>query len=507
MRHLKTITATSRASIIRLEQPSFPTTLFRPRRVSSRPLVLAPLFRCSLARMSRRPRWPVYPTGCATLTIGDWNPRLGLAWQPWSNGKTVIRGGIGRFTQSLLGQFAWAPTGIATSDTRTYVNYQGPGVLPLFTLPNVSPPLSNLGSGGIEIFGPAGVDPNFRDPYSYQWNFTIERELPWSALFRATYTGVQSVGMPVIVDYNQVPPSTAPWSQQRTPFPLWANLYSLEPIGFSNYQGMQLEASRRFRHDLFFQTSDVLAKDLGEAGAPPPSGNFPTEYTGNAANAITDRFDTRYDRGNLSGARRNTFLLNGLFPLPLGKERAIGAGWHGLEQGLLGGWELSTVTLIESGPYQTPRINNSLDRSNTGLVPPGVRSVQARPDRIGNGNLANPTTQMWYDPSAFVPVPKGAGRFGDAGAGILEGPGTVAIAMGLAKTFQLSEKAPAYRSDIHKPTELSELRAPYCEHIESGLRYVDLSPVGPELWEPNRAARRTPLFLRRFISVRFWRCG
>jgi hypothetical protein len=48
--------------------------------------------------------------------------------------------------------------------------------------------------------------------------------------------------MPVIVDYNQVPASTIPWSQARTPFPLWANLNSMEPIGFSNYEGMQLEA-------------------------------------------------------------------------------------------------------------------------------------------------------------------------------------------------------------------------------------------------------------------------
>ena len=381
------------------------------------------------------------PNSLRHTYYGDWDPRLGFAWQPWADGKTVIRGGIGRYTQSLLGGFAYAPTGIATSDERTYRNYTSPGVPPLFMFPNVSPPLSNLGSpSGLESFGPGGVDPNFRDPYSFQWNFTIERELPWSTVFRASYVGVQSVGMPVIVDYNQVPASAIPWSQARTPFPLWANLYSMEPIGFSNYQGMQLEASHRFHNDLFFQASYVLSKNLGEVGAPNPAWLFPPEYSGGARNAITDRFDTRYDRGNFPGARRNQFLLTGLFPLPFGKGREFGSDWRGFKQGALGGWELSTVTLIESGPYLTPIINSSFDQSNTGLVPPSARPVPARPDRIGNGDLPNTVNGRIWNPSAFVPVPAGAGRFGNAGAGILEGPGAVVIAGGLAKTFLLTEK-------------------------------------------------------------------
>ena len=81
--------------------------------------------------------------------------------------------------------------------------------------------------------------------------------------------------------------------------------------------------------------------------------------------------------------------------------------------------------MVQSGPYQTPRVNS-----------PGG----PRPDRIGNGNLAHPTGDHYYDKSAFVPVPRGAGRLGNAGVGILEGPGTVAISAGLAKTFRLTEK-------------------------------------------------------------------
>jgi hypothetical protein len=77
------------------------------------------------------------------------------------------------------------------------------------------------------------------------------------------------------------------------------------------------------------------------------------------------------------------------------------------------------------------------DRSNTNVA---ARGVFARPDRIGNGNLPNPTPDRYYDASAFAFVPAGAGRFGNAGAGILEGPGTIAVAVGLGKSFRISEK-------------------------------------------------------------------
>jgi len=80
---------------------------------------------------------------------------------------------------------------------------------------------------------------------------------------------------------------------------------------------------------------------------------------------------------------------------------------------------------------------SSRDQSTTDA---GGRGIIVRPDRIGSGSLANPTAAQFWDKSAFVLVPQGAGRFGNAGVGILEGPGTVAIAVGLSKTFHLSEK-------------------------------------------------------------------
>ncbi len=70
-----------------------------------------------------------------------------------------------------------------------------------------------------------------------------------------------------------------------------------------------------------------------------------------------------------------------------------------------------------------------------------ARGAQLRPDRIGNGNISNPTPDNWFNINAFAPTPDNAGRIGNAGVGILEGPGTIAVAGGLSKSFQLRERA------------------------------------------------------------------
>ena len=181
-----------------------------------------------------------------------------------------------------------------------------------------------------------------------------------------------------------------------------------------------MEATKRTGRDAYFQVSYVHSKNLGSLGTATRT-NFPGEAIGPG---VTDRYNTRYDRGDLSGARRDRFLLTGIFPLSFGKRPR------------LRGWELSTVTLLQSGPFLTPTIATGLDRSNTNLA---VRAA-ARPDRIGNGNLSNPTPDRYFDRNAFVPVPNGAGRFGNSGAGVLVGPGTAAVAAGIAKTFALSER-------------------------------------------------------------------
>jgi hypothetical protein len=106
-----------------------------------------------------------------------------------------------------------------------------------------------------------------------------------------------------------------------------------------------------------------------------------------------------------------------------------------IPQAVLGGWSISTVSMWQTGPYLTPITSPSYDPGNLNLV---YRGTFQRPDCLGNGNLSNPTTDEYFNASAFNPVPVGA--VGNCRVGSLVGPGTVAIAGGLSKNFAFGEK-------------------------------------------------------------------
>jgi hypothetical protein len=102
---------------------------------------------------------------------------------------------------------------------------------------------------------------------------------------------------------------------------------------------------------------------------------------------------------------------------------------NALGDSILGGWEVSTVTMFQTGPYLTPITSPAFDSANLNLVYTGAL---LRPDCPGQVN-------GYSNINAFNPVPA-PGRIGNCGVGILEGPGTIAAAAGLSKTFALRER-------------------------------------------------------------------
>ncbi len=363
----------------------------------------------------------------------NFDPRISVAFRPFRDNKTVIRAGFGIFTQTPLGQLAYDFLGIPLGAPYTYSNNNGGS--PLFQFPQTSPASTTAQYGGTGLYD--GMDPNFRDPQTAQWNVTIERELTTATAIRVTYAGMNSYRMNVKKDYNAIPPSTqpyvpSPYVDPRAPYQNWIELNYSANAAFANYQGLTFEATHRTSHGLSFQANYTWAHNISDAQGDAPNG-FASENL--LFTPSYSQFNLRAARGNVAGMPRQRFLLTGVYALPFGAGRTWSSSSK-FVNAVVGGWNLSTVTLLQTGPYLTPTISPTLDQSNTDIV--GRGGITARPDAVGDPS--SPGSGIQWNLNAFGPTPANAGRIGNAGVGILEGPGTIAVSAGLSKIFPIRER-------------------------------------------------------------------
>jgi hypothetical protein len=366
--------------------------------------------------------------GLRQFYLRNLDPRISVAYRPFKDNKTVVRAGFGIYTVTNLGQLQNNNESNPQASVHTYQNALGPNGAPLIQFPNTiaASQLVQIGGGTLE----QATDPRYRDPQSAQWNLTVERQLPFDTALRVSYIGMNSYRLNVSENLNQTQPSALPYNPALAPFPNWGIIYSTENAGNQNYQAMQVEATHKSSHGLFFQADYTWAHDISDAQGDAPAG-FGGET--NYGLSVVDRFDIGLDRGNVAGERRHRFLLTGIYQLPFGQGRPWSSPSK-VVNGIFGGWSLNTATLLETGPYLTPTISCSFDQTNTDPVAAG--SV-CRPDLVGNPASHLPGQE--FNLNAFAPTPAGAARIGNAGVGILEGPGTIAVNGGLSKVMQLHE--------------------------------------------------------------------
>ena len=371
-------------------------------------------------------------SGLRQLYLRNFDPRLSVAYRPFNNDKTVIRAGFGIFTVTALGQLQNNLESTPEASIFTYTNPMANGV-PSFQFPQVTPPgvagQAQIGGGEIE----QAIDPHYRDAQSAQWNLTVERELTSNTAIRASYVGMTSYRLNVSVNLNQQVPSGISPNPNPVPFPNFGTIFSSGNYGHQNYNALELQATHRTGHGLSFQANYTLAHDLSDA-----QGDAPTTFQGETRYGLADenRFAISKNRGNVEGTRRNRVFVTGTYELPYGKGRQW-SSHSSVVNGILGGWNLNTITLLETGPFLTPTMSVSNDQTNTNPQNAGVNVV--RPDRVGNPIPAHRTNAAYFNIDAFAHPQAGSGRVGDATVGSLEAPGTIAVNAGLAKTLALHE--------------------------------------------------------------------
>jgi hypothetical protein len=364
----------------------------------------------------------------------DFGPRIGFAWRPFHNDKTVIRGGYGRFIESPLGFSLVSGWAVHASSVPYYPQSFDPSGAAALTYPSPFP--ANLNVSGSQTFYYA-FPVHYHDPSVQQWNLTFERDLGFGTGLRLSYTGSHGSNLETMEDLNQVPANTDGYAVagNNRPFPIWSVLQSVYNAAESNYHNFTVDVKKRFSGGLQFESSYAFTRDLSNEG-----GGNPSSFVAAGGNWVSDRFHPGLDYGNVIYDRRHRFLTTYLYELPVGKGKKFLTGSNALVDGVLGGWELGGVVVIQSGPFLTP-FDTSADPAGTNQINVAYFS---RPDVVAGVSpyahgLTSPNGPLFLNPAAYTIPGNGIGRFGNSAVGSIVGPGTRAVSMSLIKTVRFTE--------------------------------------------------------------------
>ena len=345
----------------------------------------------------------------------NFSPRVGFAWRLDESNKTVLRGGFGLFHPTVAVQ--GIRDLLATNEFRYGTTWRGGGLQHAFS---AGTPFTDPAA-----FGNQGIDPDLEAPDIYQYNLTVEREIPGDMGLRVSYIGSTSRKLLNDVDFNTLPASTVPFindgnieDAQRLPFyPYGSYMDIVGNRAEGRYDSMQLELQRRWKGGFAVNAAYTLARSDSNA---PDTGNStigPVQF---------DPYDIEKDRGPDPNVVKHRFVANATVDVPVGRGRKYGSDMAAWSNALFGGWTVSTIVQARSGQNLTPFFSGYYTTTpwNTGKPLDGLGNFFCcawRPDQIKDPNTGG-SREEFFDQTAYaLPAP---GKLGNAKKGSLHGPGT-----------------------------------------------------------------------------------
>lgn len=355
-----------------------------------------------------------------SLLRGDANnlaPRLGVAYRPWSQHSFVLRAGYGIFFDgsiysrvfpNLASQppFAQAAT-LITSPTQVLTLQDG--------FPAVSPNI---------LKNTYAVDPDFRTPYAQSWNVSLEDEVFKNVILSLGYVGTKGTKLDLLLAPNQFLSSGAPGQGGLALRNTLAFTY--ETFGASSiYNALQVGLRRQFHNGYSVSGNYTYSKSIDNAAA-----------VGGAGRTVAQNYlDLQAERGLSSFDMRHRLIIHHTYEFPFGdRKRWLSHG--GVAGHVIGNWQVSGVTTIQSGNPFTARVLGNLGNIGGTAAIANLRAdATGQPVSLGG---TSSTTQEFFNTTAFA-LPS-AGQFGDAGRNTVPGPGMVNFNMSLERFFTFSRE-------------------------------------------------------------------
>ncbi|MBX9601820.1 MAG: TonB-dependent receptor [Bryobacteraceae bacterium] len=430
----------------------------------------------------------------------DWNnfaPRIGFAWDPFKNGKTSIRASWGVFYDRVIGAAmndvdanmpgfaqqiqvqpnqAGAGSDVRVSDRN--LTFPAPPARPTLT------PAANRTSTTLAL-----IDPNFRQPYVLQMNFTIQRELFRNTVLEAGYVGNRGVKQVADLNINQTriyssgflrdfrelqafqsngaaPSATNALVRMYGSAAGAINAIGATPVrqgsvgaaastvdinGFSRYPtsvgtDFYLRNFPQFQNVVLTTNAgrtqyDSLQVSLRrQAGALKGAVNYTWSKTidnisvdGSGFTSPIDNFNLSLNRARSDADRPHTLNWSVSYTLPIGKGRFIGGGMPDWVDRIAAGWEIGSLGIWTSGPVMTVTsglTTGSQNSTNTWANYSGDRSIGSV-QRLGNG------VRFFTPEQALAFTAPEAGFVGTSGRNTFRGPGLFTTDLSVVKRFRV----------------------------------------------------------------------
>lgn len=370
------------------------------------------------------------------LVRPDYNnfaPRIGLAYQMLP--KLVVRSALGMF-------YGGAESGPYSNPSPGFnpPYFVGESFSAPCSLPSANPSAGDCSVPGLSSLQqgfPANsltdpntptlfsVDPNLRTPYVIQWHMTMQYQAGSDTLIEAAYVGSKGTKLYTFFNLNQASPTadpSAPFAPRR-PFPFVdTGISYFDSAGNSEYDALQTRFQRRFSGGFSILVNYTWSHALGNAS------------NANLGAQNNDAFrwiaHPEWEHGNLDFDVRQRFVANYIWDLPIGTGKALAGNASKALNQVIGGWQLSGITMISSGTYYTITDANGNFANSDG---------QQRPDAVqgqsANGKPCVPGT--FFNTCAFQDPAYGS--FGNVGQNTVRGPGLQNWDLSILKQFPIKE--------------------------------------------------------------------